>query len=80
MGRFKDEIMSVPVPQRKGEPKLFARDECPVETPFDVLAAMPAAFKKGGVGTAGNASIISDGAAAVVVMAREKAKELGCTK
>ncbi len=77
-GRFKDEIAPVPVPQRKGDPKLFDTDECPVETPYDVLAKMKAAFKKDGVGTAGNASIISDGAAAVVVMSKEKAEALGC--
>ena len=77
-GKFKDEIMPVPVPQRKGDPKLFAQDECPVETPYEVLAKMPPAFQKGGVGTAGNASVISDGAAAVVVMAKEKAQALGC--
>ena len=78
-GKFKDEIMPVPVPQRKGDPKLFAQDECPVETPYEALAKMPPAFQKGGVGTAGNASAISDGAAAVVVMEKEKAKALGCT-
>lgn len=77
-GRFQDEIMPVPLPQRKGDPILFERDECPRETPYAALAKMKGAFKKDGVGTAGNASIISDGAAAVVVMAREKAEELGC--
>lgn len=78
-GRFTDEIMPVPVPQRKGDPKLFDRDECPRETSLELLAKMPAAFKKGGLTTAGNASVISDGAAAVVVMSREKAQSLGCT-
>jgi acetyl-CoA C-acetyltransferase len=78
-GRFQDEILAVPIPQRKGEPKLFDRDECPRETTYESLARMKPAFKKDGVGTAGNASIISDGAAAVVVMSREKAEELGCT-
>ena len=77
-GYFKKEIMAVPVPQRKGEPKIFDQDECPRETTYEALAKMKAAFKKDGVGTAGNASIISDGAAAVVVMSREKARELGC--
>lgn len=77
-GRFKDEIVPVEVPQRKGDPKIFDTDECPRETPFEVLQKMPGAFKKGGLGTAGNASIISDGAAATVVMSREKAEELGC--
>ena len=78
-GRFDAEIVPVPIPQRKGEPKLFSRDECPRDTPYEALAKMKAAFKKDGSGTAGNASIISDGAAAVVLMSREKAEALGCT-
>ncbi|PIE62732.1 MAG: acetyl-CoA C-acyltransferase [Desulfobacter postgatei] len=78
-GRFTDEIMPVSVPQRKGGPKIFDTDECPKETSFEVLSKMKPAFKKDGVGTAGNASIISDGASAVVVMSESKAKELGCT-
>jgi acetyl-CoA C-acetyltransferase len=77
-GKFKDEIMPVPIPQRKGAPILFDTDECARETTLDMLAKMKPAFKAGGVTTAGNASIISDGAAAVVVMAREKAEALGC--
>jgi acetyl-CoA C-acetyltransferase len=77
-GRFKDEIVPVEVPRPKGEPVIFDEDECPRETSYELLARMKPAFQKGGVGTAGNASIISDGAAAVVVMAREKAEALGC--
>jgi acetyl-CoA C-acetyltransferase len=77
-GKFKDEIVPVEIPQRKGDPILFSQDECPKETPYEALSKMSGAFKKGGVGTAGNASIISDGAAAVVVMAKEKAQKLGC--
>ena len=77
-GVFKDEIVPVPIPQRNGEVKMFAIDECPTETSYESLAKMKPAFKKDGVGTAGNASIISDGAAAVVMMSREKAEELGC--
>jgi len=77
-GRFKDEIIPVPLPQRKGDPVLFSQDECAKETSLESLSKMKGAFKKDGVGTAGNASIISDGAAAVVVMSREKAIELGC--
>jgi acetyl-CoA C-acetyltransferase len=77
-GRFKDQIMPVEVPQRRGAPKVFDQDECARETSYEALAGMSGAFKKGGLGTAGNASIISDGAAAVVVMAREKAEALGC--
>jgi acetyl-CoA C-acetyltransferase len=77
-GRFKDEIMPVEIPQKKGAPKIFDQDEGPRDTSYEALAKMPGAFQKGGKGTAGNASIISDGAAAVVVMSRDKAKELGC--
>lgn len=77
-GRFKEQIMPVPIPQRKGDPILFSQDECARETSYEALAKMKPAFKKDGLTTAGNASIISDGAAAVVVMAREKAEALGC--
>ncbi|OQY50260.1 MAG: acetyl-CoA acetyltransferase [Desulfobacteraceae bacterium 4572_89] len=78
-GRFRDEIVPVEVPQRKGDPKIFDTDECPQESSYEFLSKMRPAFKKGGVGTAGNASIISDGASALVVMSEQKAKELGCT-
>ena len=78
VGRFKEEIVPVNVPARGGKVECFDTDECPKETSYEQLAAMKPAFKKDGVGTAGNASIISDGAAAVVVMSREKAEELGC--
>jgi acetyl-CoA C-acetyltransferase len=77
-GLFDEEITPVPVPGKKGSVKLFARDECPVDTPYETMAKMRPVFRKDGVGTAGNASIISDGAAAVVVMSREKAAQLGC--
>lgn len=77
-GKFQEEIVPVPIPQRKGDPVLFSKDECPRETSYEVLSKMKPAFKEGGVTTAGNASVISDGAAAVVVMAREKAQALGC--
>ncbi len=77
-GRFKDEIVPVKIPQRKGDPIIFDTDECPKETSLEFLSKMKPAFKKDGVGTAGNASIISDGAAAIVVMSEKKAKELGC--
>ncbi len=77
-GRFADEIVEVQIPQRKRAPKIFKQDECPRETSYEILAQMPPAFAKDGVGTAGNASIISDGAAAVVVMARETAEALEC--
>jgi acetyl-CoA C-acetyltransferase len=77
-GRFKNEIVPVEIPQRKGDPVIFDEDECPRETTFESLSKMKPAFKKDGKGTAGNASIISDGAAAVVVMSKDKAEELGC--
>ncbi|MBW2611664.1 MAG: acetyl-CoA C-acetyltransferase [Deltaproteobacteria bacterium] len=78
-GRFKDEIVPLEIPQRKGDAVLFENDECARETSYEQLAKMKPAFQKDGYGTAGNASIISDGAAAVVVMSREKAAALGCT-
>ena len=78
-GRFKDQIVPVSIPQRKGDDLLFEIDECVRETSYESLSTMKPAFKKDGFGTAGNASIISDGAAAVVVMSRDKAEELGCT-
>lgn len=77
-GKFEDEIVPVPIPARKGDSVFFKQDECPRETSLEALARMKPAFKKDGVTTAGNASVISDGAAAVVVMAREKAAALGC--
>jgi acetyl-CoA C-acetyltransferase len=77
-GRFKDEILPVAVPQRKGDPLVFAQDECPRETSYEMLSRMKPAFQKDGFATAGNSSIISDGAAATVVMARESAERLGC--
>lgn len=78
-GRFKEEIVPVKILQKKGEAIVFDTDECPEKTDMDVLAKMKPAFKKDGVGTAGNASILSDGAAALVLMSEKKAKALGCT-
>ena len=77
-GRYEEEIVPVQIPQRKGDPVLFSKDECPRETSYEALAKMRPAFQKEGFATAGNASIISDGAAAVVVMSKDKAEELGC--
>ena len=77
-GKFQDEIVPVSIPQKKGDPILFSQDECPRETSYESLARLKPVFKEGGVTTPGNASIISDGAAAVVVMAREKAEAMGC--
>ena len=76
-GRFKDEIVPVSVPQRKGDPRVFEVDEHPRKTSLEVLAGLRPAFKKDGTVTAGNASGINDSAAAVVVMSLEKAKEKG---
>jgi acetyl-CoA C-acetyltransferase len=77
-GRFKDEIVPVPVPQKSGEPKMMDADEHPrPDSSLEKLAKLPAAFKEGGTVTAGNSSGMNDGAAGVVVMSLEKAKELG---
>lgn len=77
-GHFENEIVPVQVPQRKGEPKTFDTDEHPRETTIETLAKLSPAFKKGGSTTAGNASGIADGASALVLMSRDKARELGC--
>lgn len=77
-GRFKEEIVPVSIPQKKGEPKIFNTDEFPrFGTTISSLGKLKPAFKKDGTVTAGNASGINDGAAAIVVMSAEKAKELG---
>ena len=77
-GRFKDEIVPVGVPQRKGDPKIYDTDEFPrFGSTMEALAAMKPAFKKDGTVTAGNASGINDGAAAILVASADKAKELG---
>jgi len=77
-GRFKDEIVPVPVPQRKGDPILVDTDEYPrAGTTPEKLAALKPAFKKDGSVTAGNSSGINDGAAAVVVTTAAKAKKVG---
>ncbi len=76
-GTFKDEIMPVELKDRKGNIKIFDTDECPRDTTYEELAAMRPAFQKKGFATAGNSSIISDGASAVVIMSYGKAKEMG---
>ncbi|MFM9593912.1 acetyl-CoA C-acetyltransferase [Streptomyces scabiei] len=79
-GLFEAEITPVEIPQRKGEPVLFSQDEgIRGETTAESLAKLRPAFAKDGTITAGSASQISDGAAAVVVMSKEKAQELGLT-
>ncbi len=78
-GLFKDEITPVVIPQRRGDDVVFDTDEHLRETTEASLAKMRAAFTKDGSVTAGNASGLNDGAAAVLVMSAEKAKELGLT-
>lgn len=77
-GRFKEEIVPVVIPQRKGDPVIVDTDEYPkFGTTMDTLGKLKPAFKKDGTVTAGNASGINDGAAAIIVMSKEKAEELG---
>ena len=77
-GRFDHQISSVTVPQRRGDPVIVSRDEGPREdSTVERLAQLTPVFKKDGTVTAGNASSINDGAAAVVIMSAEKAAELG---
>lgn len=77
-GRFKEEIIPVEIPQRRGEPLVFDTDEFPrKDVSLEGLSKLRPAFQKDGSVTAGNSSGINDGAAAVVVMSAEKAKELG---
>jgi acetyl-CoA C-acetyltransferase len=77
-GRFADEIVPVSIPQRKGDPLVFDADEYPKHgTTAEKLAALKPAFDKAGTVTAGNASGINDGAAAVVMMSAKKAEQLG---
>ncbi|CAM5797345.1 MULTISPECIES: acetyl-CoA C-acetyltransferase [Brevibacillus] len=77
-GRFQDEIVPVPIPQKKGEPIMFSVDEFPrAGVTAEALGKLRPAFKKDGTVTAGNASGINDGAAALLIMSGEKARELG---
>ena len=77
-GRFKDEIVPVIIPQKKGDPKIFDTDEHPrAGTTKDALGKLKPAFKKDGTVTAGNASGINDGAAAILVMSRDRADKEG---
>ena len=77
-GKFKEEIFPIEIKTRKGT-EIFEQDEILVDTPLETLTKMKPAFKKDGTVTAGNASKISDGAAAMVLMSKEKADELGLT-
>jgi len=86
-GRFKDEIVPIPVPQRKGDPVIVDTDEHPryrrengryiLDTSLEQMARLRPAFRKGGTVTAGNSSGINDGAAALLLMSADKAKEMG---
>ena len=77
-GKFKEEILPVPIPQKKGDPVMFDTDELPRRgTTAEALSKLAAVFKKGGTVTAGNASGINDSSAATVVMSAEKAQALG---
>ena len=77
-GRFKEEIVPVTIPQRKGDPITVDTDERPRrDTSLEALARLKPAFRKSGTVTAGNSSGLNDGASALLVMSEEKAKELG---
>ena len=76
-GKFEDEVVPVVIPQRKGDPLIFATDERPMDTSVEKMAKLRPAFKKDGTVTAGNASGINDGAAALLLMSEDKAAELG---
>jgi acetyl-CoA C-acetyltransferase len=76
-GKFTDEVVPVDIPQRKGDPISFFKDEEPFNVKFDKIPELKPAFQKEGTVTAANASTMNDGAAALVLMSKEKAEELG---
>src|SRR5690606_15979115 len=76
-GKFDEEVIPVEVPQRRGQPLIVSQDEEYKNVKLDKIPSLRAAFTKDGTVTAANASTINDGAAAVVLMSREKAEELG---
>ena len=77
-GRFRDEIVPVEIPERKGKGTIVDRDEGPrPETSLEKLATLPAVFRKGGSVTPGNSSSLNDGAAGIVIMSAERADQLG---
>jgi acetyl-CoA C-acetyltransferase len=78
-GKFKDQIVPVEIPQRKGDPIIFDTDEHPRQTTLEKLAKLRPAFRKGGTVTAGSSSGMNDGASAMIVMKESKAKEKGIT-
>lgn len=78
-GLFNEEIVAVSIPQRKGEPVIFAEDEEYKNVKFDKLPSLPSVFQKEGTVTAANASTLNDGASALILMSKEKMEELGLT-
>jgi acetyl-CoA C-acetyltransferase len=76
-GRFAEEVVPVEIPQRKGDPVVFTKDEEPYNVKFEKIPELKPAFQKNGTVTAANASTLNDGAAALVLMSREKADQLG---
>lgn len=78
-GKFANEIVSVSIPQRKGDPVVVDKDEEPFNVKFDKIPALGPAFQKDGTVTAANASTMNDGAAALLLVSEEKMKELGLT-
>jgi acetyl-CoA C-acetyltransferase len=76
-GKFKEEILPIQIPSKKGEPIVFDTDEGPRDTDLKAMAKLKSVFKENGVVTAANSSKISDGASALVLMSKEKAKTLG---
>jgi len=78
-GSFDKEVVPVTIPQRKGDPVVISKDEEPYNVKFDKIPSLSPAFQKEGTVTAANASTMNDGAAALLLMSEEKAKELGLT-
>ena len=76
-GKFNEEVVPVKIPQRKGDPVVFGKDEEPYNVKFDKIPELKPSFQKDGTVTAANASTLNDGAAALVLMSREKAEQLG---
>jgi acetyl-CoA C-acetyltransferase len=76
-GKFKEQILPIPIPSKRGEPIIFDTDEGPRDTDLTSMAKLKSVFKEGGVVTAANSSKISDGASALVLMSKEKAQALG---
>ena len=76
-GQFADEVVPVPIPQRKGDPLMFGKDEEPFNVKFEKIPELKPSFQQDGTVTAANASTLNDGAAALVLMSSRKAKEMG---